>query len=50
MAAKKLGKEARKIASIRIEPRTLEKIKRAYGSLTNFVNLKIKNDRKIKGE
>ena len=44
----KIGKEVRVNATIRIEPSIREKIIKVYGSMTNFVNDKIKRDRKLK--
>ena len=48
MGKPKLGTEVRIVKSIRIEPLVFEKIKDIYGSLANFINEKVKRDKKLK--
>ena len=48
MPKKRDGIEEKKIYSVRIEPRIMEKIIKKYGSFTKFINEKIKKDRGLK--
>ena len=41
---KRDGKEVKKIAQVRIEPKVLKEIIEKYGSFTTFVNAKIKGE------
>ena len=45
---KKIGNETRVTTSMKIEPKMLAKIKEIYGGISNFMNEKIKRDRKLK--
>ena len=42
------GKEVKKQISFRIEPGILKKIINIYGSFSEFVNKKIRSDKKLK--
>lgn len=42
------SKNVRIVKTVRIDPDDLEKIILAYGSLTAFIDAKIKSDKKIK--
>jgi len=42
-----LKQEIKKAYGIRIKPSVVKKIIKKYGSLTEFLNGKIKNDRKL---
>jgi len=50
MPKKPEGNERKTPRSVRVEPSVLEAIEKLYGSLTGFVNTKIKNDRKVQKE
>ena len=41
------GKEVKKQISVRVEPEILKRIISTYGSFSEFVNKKIKNDKKL---
>jgi len=48
MPRNKIGKELRPVTSVRVEPFKLEIIKKVYGSLAKFIDLKFKKDPKLK--
>ena len=48
MTRKKLGKQVRKSTSVKLEPDVLIAIKDIYGTFSNFVEIKVNRDRKIK--
>ena len=48
MSRQKKGKEVGIVKSVRIQPAIFDKIIKVYGSLTAFIDFKIKHDRKLK--
>ncbi len=46
----RLGEQPRKVQSIKLEPDVIKAIKLIYGGISNFVNLKVSKDSKIKKE